>query len=699
MNPETHSKVQARHLKRNAYLYVRQSTLRQMFENTESTKRQYDLRQRAVALGWRADQVVVIDSDLGQSGASAVDREGFQRLVTEVSLGRAGIVMGLEVSRLARNSTDWHRLLEICALADSLILDEDGIYDPAHFNDRLLLGLKGTMSEAELHVMRARLRGGILNKARRGELEMRLPIGFVHDTEGRTRLDPDARIQESIRQIFRTFRRTGSATATVKAFRDQDLQFPRRVYRGPRKGDVLWGELEHSRVLWVLHHPRYAGAFCFGRTRQRKHPDGHHVFERLPSEEWTAFIRDAHEAYVTWEEFEQNVQLLRDNAHALGLDRERGAPREGPALLQGLAICAKCGERMTVRYHVQGGRRVPDYVCQRRAIQRSEPICQQIHGGALDDAIGRLLVEMVTPITLEVALAVQQELESRSDESDRLRRQEVERAQYDTDLARRRYMQVDPDNRLVADSLEADWNRALRALAEVQERYEKQREADHHGLDDKQRASILALAKDFPRLWNDPRTPERERKRMARLLVADVTLLKGTEVTAQIRFNGGVTQTMHVPLSNPSWMSWQTPPTVIAEINRLLEDHTDGETANELNCQGLISGQGKQFSRTIVTRIRIAHHLQSRYDRLRARGMLSLSEIADHFNVEADTVKIWRRAGLLVGHRFDDRAQCLFEPPGAEAPRKYYHQGKTRGKSAITAKTSIDPTYEVQCDA
>ena len=240
MSTEASSKVQARHLSRNAYLYVRQSTLRQVFENTESTKRQYALQQRAVALGWRIEQVVVIDSDLGRSGASAVDREGFQRLVTEVGLGRAGIVMGLEVSRLARNSTDWHRLLEICALADTLILDEDGVYDPAHFNDRLLLGLKGTMSEAELHVLKARLRGGILNKARRGELEVRLPIGFVHDPQGRVRLDPDLRIQDSVRQLLRTFERTGSASATVKAFREQGLMFPRHALKGPRHGEILW---------------------------------------------------------------------------------------------------------------------------------------------------------------------------------------------------------------------------------------------------------------------------------------------------------------------------------------------------------------------------------------------------------------------------------------------------------------------------
>ena len=293
---------------------MRQSSLRQVFENSESTKRQYDLRQRAISLGWHLDQVIIIDSDQGQSGKFSADREGFQRLVTEVSLGRAGIVMGLEVSRLARNSSDWHRLLEICALTDTLVLDDDGLYNPAHFNDRLLLGLKGTMSEAELHVMRARLRGGIINKARRGELEMRLPIGFVYDTDGQVRLDPDTSIQTSVRQLFSTFRRTGSAVATVKQFREQGLKFPRRISHGPNNGDVVWNELQHSRVLWILHHPRYAGAYCFGRTHIRLHPDGHQTFVKLAPEEWTALIRDAHEGYITWDQFEQNVQRLRDNA-------------------------------------------------------------------------------------------------------------------------------------------------------------------------------------------------------------------------------------------------------------------------------------------------------------------------------------------------------------------------------------------------
>jgi DNA invertase Pin-like site-specific DNA recombinase len=680
MMGETHAKVQARHLKRNAYLYVRQSTLRQVLENTESTKRQYALRERAMALGWRLDQVIVIDSDLGQSGASAVDREGFQQLVSEVGVGRAGIVMGLEVSRLARNSTDWHRLLEICALADTLILDEDGVYDPAHFNDRLLLGLKGTMSEAELHVLRARLRGGILNKARRGELEIRLPVGFDYDPAGRVRLDPDVRVQESLRQFFRTFRRTGSATATVKAFRAEGLSFPHRIYRGPQTGELLWSELDHSRALWLLHHPRYTGAFCFGRTRVRKRPDGSCQHQRLPAEEWIALIRDAHPGYITWDEYEQNLQILRDNAQGPAAGRDRGPPREGPALLQGLVICAKCGDRMTVRYHLQGARRVPDYVCHRHGVEHAEPLCQQIVGGELDAAIGRLLVEAVTPVTLEVALAVQKELESRSEESDRLRRQAVEQARYESDLARRRYMRCDPDNRLVADSLEAEWNQALRNQTAAQEHYDKQRESET-GLDDQQRAAILALAKDFPRLWNDPHTADRERKRMARLLIADVTLLRETEVRAQVRFHGGATHTLHLPLPKPAWLLRQTSATVVAEIDRLLEDHTDGEIAALLNGQGLLSGEGKPFHRPMVRRLRIDYALRNRHARLLTRGLLTLHEMAQRLNVCSDTLKRWRRAGLLKAHKYDDRGGYLFEPPGPDTPIKHQHQGKTTGKS------------------
>ena len=530
-------------LARQAYLYIRQSTLRQVVENTESTERQYALRHRAVGLGWPIEQVVVIDRDLGQSGTSAADREGFQQLVRDVGLGRAGLVMGLEVSRLARNSTDWHRLLEICALTETLISDEDGLYDPAHFNDRLLLGLKGTMSEAELHVLRARLRGGIVNKARRGELEMPLPVGFVYDAAGRVTLDPDQRVQDTIRAFFQTFRRTGSATATVKAFRDQQLLFPRHARHGIHNTGTRWVSLQHSRALWVLHNPCFAGAF--GRSRQRRTGEMRRVIERLPRDEWTALIPDAHAGYITWEEFEDNQRRLRENAQAIGGDRRRSPPREGPGLLQGLAVCGRCGDRMTVRYHQRHGRLWPTYVCQRRGIARGEPICHSVPGRGLDDALGRVLIDTVTPLTLEMTLTVQHELQARLDETDRLHRRAVESARYEADLARRRYLQVDPANRLVADELEAQWNRTLQQVVDAQATYDRQRHHDRLSVDAEARARLLALATDFPRLWHDPHTPDRERKRMVRLLMEDVTLIKTADgLTVHLRFRGGAATTL-----------------------------------------------------------------------------------------------------------------------------------------------------------
>jgi len=318
MTGTAHEKVKPEHLKRNAYLYIRQSTLRQVLENSESTLRQYDLRQQAVALGWPIERIIVIDSDQGQSGATAADREGFQRLVTEVSLGRAGIVLGLEVSRLARNSSDWHRLLEICALTDTLILDEDVVYDPGHYNDRLLLGLKGTLSEAELHVIRARLQGGILNKARRGELQCPLPVGLTYNTEGRPILDPDQQVQQCLRLFFDTFRRTGSACGVVKAFRRKQLLFPQRLKKGPHKGELEWGALRHSQALNILHNPRYAGAFVYGRYRTRLKPNGKETYTKLPKEQWI-LLKDVHPGYISWGQYEENVQRLQENAHANGV--------------------------------------------------------------------------------------------------------------------------------------------------------------------------------------------------------------------------------------------------------------------------------------------------------------------------------------------------------------------------------------------
>ena len=666
MSTEAHSKVTASHMRRSAYLYVRQSTMRQVHENTESTQRQYALRQRAVALGWPADRVIVIDSDLGQSGASAVDREGFQKLVAEVGMGRAGIVLGLEVSRLARNSADWHRLLEICALTDTLILDEDGIYDPAHFNDRLLLGLKGTMSEAELHVLRARLRGGLLNKARRGELRCRLPVGFVYDAGGRVVLDPDTQVQETVRLLFATFARTGAAHATVKHFRTQGLLFPTRVAAGARNGELTWAPLCLSRAANALHNPWYAGAYAFGRGRWRKRPDGKTRHERLPRTEWHALIRDAHPAYISWEEYERIEQRLQTSAKALGWERHEGPPREGPALLQGHCLCGLCGSRMHVQYRSRPGQPlIPTYVCVGRGRSYADPMCQSILGTTVDGAVGALLVEAVTPMAIEMALAVQQEIQSRLDEADRLRHRQVERAQYEADHARHRYMQVDPANRLVADSLEADWNARLRALAEAQEEYQRQRAADRVAVDEHERKRVLALAADFPAVWRDPNTPQRERKRMLALLVEDVTLIKQRQITAAVRFRGGATTTLTLPRPATAQQMRATHEDVRREIDTLLDEYTDARVAAILNERGLRTGAGEAFDPTSVQWVRTAAGLKSLKERLLAAGMLTGKQIRARLGVSRTTLGDRRRQGRVQGRICNELGEWLYWPPDA----------------------------------
>ncbi len=628
MTGVAHQKVNAGHLKRNAYLYVRQSTLRQVFENTESTKRQYGLRQHAVALGWPVERIIVIDSDLGQSGASAVDREGFQKLVTEVGLGKAGIVLGLEVSRLARNSTDWH-----------------------------------------LHVLRARLQGGILNKARRGELECPLPVGFLYNAQHQPVLDPDKQVQESIRFFFDTFRRCGSACAVVRAFRQKGLLFPRRLKKGPNKGDLVWAELPHSRTLHLLHNPRYTGAFVYGRSRTRPNPDGSTSYTRLPREQWMLF-KNAHSGYISWEQYEENLLRLRENAQAIGADRRKSPPREGPALLQGMVVCGRCGSRMTVRYHTRQGRLIPDYVCQRDGVEHAIAICQHVVGEHIDKAVGQLLVESVTPLALEVTLAVQQELQARVDEVDQLRKKQVERARYAADLAQRRYLHVDPANRLVADSLEADWNEKLRLLTEAQERYEQQRQHDRAVIDEQQRARIAALASDFPRLWQDPRTPDRERKRMVRLLLEDVTLIRQDQITVHVRFKGGATQTLTLPRPLTAWELKMTPAQVVAEIDQLMDDRTDKEIVEILNGRGTLSGEGKPFTSRIIARLRRDYQLKPRYDRLREKGFLTIEEISERLNVPPLRVRIWRSHGLLKAYPANDKDAWLYEDPGPDPPRR-----------------------------
>lgn len=655
-------KVTSSHLDRDAYLYIRQSTPRQVLENTESTQRQYALGDRAVAQGWSREQIHVIDCDLGKSGSQAAGRDGFQQLVNHVALGKAGMVLGLEVSRLARNSADWHRLIELCALTGTLILDEDGIYDPAAFNDRLLLGLKGELSQAELHFLKARMRGGVLNKARRGELEMGPPVGLVYRNDGTVGLDPDQEVQAALRLVFDSFTRAGSAMQTVRYFREQGLRFPRRIRCGVHKGDLLWGQAVHARILQILHNPRYAGAFVYGRTRAGRKPDGKYTAVKLPREKWQYLIRDVHPGYISWEQFEANQKRLAENAWAFGNERKLGPVREGSALLQGRVLCGICGEHMNVNYETENGRTLPIYVCREASVRSGAKVCQRVSGKLVDKAISDLLLELVQPLTLELALAVQQEVEARFAEADTLRRQRVERARYEAELARHRFLKVDPDHRLVADALEGEWNEKLRAHAAAQAEYERQSQQQHGLTNEESRQKVLSLTQDFPRIWNDPQIEPRERKPMLRLLIEDATLHKTDKITVHVRLRGGATRTLLLERPLPIAQIRKAAPDLVAEVDRLLDQHCDREVADILNQQGRRTWQNQSFNLKKVAWIRGANHLKSRFGRLRERGLLTAKEMSAKLEVCETTVYEWARAGLLRRIICDVRNHSLFEP-------------------------------------
>ena len=671
-------KVQPHHLERGAYLYVRQSSMRQVIENIESTKRQYALHGRAVALGWRDDQIIVIDNDQGESGASAAWREGFQRLVTDVGMGHAGIVMGLEVSRLARNNADWHRLLEICALADTLILDEDGVYDPASFNDRLLLGLKGTMSEAELHVLKARLRGGILNKVRRGEYRCPLPTGFVYDEAGNVVLDPDTQIRETIAYFFETFSRVGSASQMVKVFRNEGVLCPSRL----RVGDtVVFRPLTAWTATRMLNNPRYAGAYAYGRRQYRRALDGKKQVQRKrESGDWLACIPNAHPGYISWERFHENLKILERNGRAYEVARA-SPPREGAALLQGRAVCGRCGRYFRVRYATRRGRQEAWYVCDRGHTARGELNCQSIAGAPVDEAVGSLVAEEMTPAAVELAIEIRREVEARHEEADQLRCRAIERAQIAADLAQRRFMLVDPSNRLVADTLEREWNEKLRALAGIREERERARQQDHVVLDDAVRQRLAAMTTDFRKLWDDPDTANRERKRLLAYIIEDATLIKipAEGITKiHVRFKGGRTETLTTRNPKSSAQQIKTRPEVVRLVDQLLDHHVYSEIAVILNERGIRPGASARpgraadrFSAKHVAYLMHAYGLRSRYDRLRQCGMLNKREIAARLGVHEQTIDRWAKAGLIRAHLYNDHGWQLYEPPGPNMPAKH----------------------------
>ena len=690
MYADRHHKVTAEHLRRDAFLSVRQSSLRQVLENTESTKRQYALRDRAVALGWPIERIHVIDSDQGLSGARAQDRDGFQRLVSEVANNHAGIVLGLEVSRLARNNADWHRLIELAALTKTLILDEDGVYDPAHFNDRLLLGLKGAMSEAELHVLKARLQGGIRNKARRGELELPLPIGLTYHS-GSVVLDPDQSIRSAVQLLFDTFRQTASATATIKRFRREGWLFPRIIQRGIGKGELLWGALEHCRAIQILHNPRYAGAFVYGRTRGVYRVGSKPNQVKVAREDWQVLIQDAHPGYIDWEEFERNQATLQQNATGFGQSRRGSTPREGVGLLQGRVICGICGARMRVRYQKVADKLEPYYICAENVVRRAQNPCQSIRGRAVDDAISALILDSVAPATIDVALDVEDEIAGRIKQAATQRTTQLTRVRYDAELARRRYMHVDPSNRLVADTLEADWNARLCQLDMLQQEHDRQLQADQKLLDESSRARIRQLAEDFPRIWNDNRVAPIERKRMVALLIEDVTITKGTRIAIHVRFRGGRTTSLEIDKPKPIALIRKTLPEVVKKVDELLETCTDQQIAEQLNARGYKNWRGQSFTHKKVLVIRNAYHLKSRFERLRERGMLTARELAAQLGVCSTTLYQLGRSGILHEHRYGNQHRCLYEPIGSG----FFIKGKG-GRYGSTAPKFIDALSTTQ---
>lgn len=659
MNPFTPTpKLRDDHLQRQALIYIRQSTLIQVRDNTASTARQYDLARRAHELGWPEDRITVIDQDQGRSGATRVGRDGFEYLITEVGLGRAGAVFSLEASRLARSCSDWYRLLEICALADTLVIDDTDVYDPGQYNDRLLLGFRGTMSEAELHWLRSRLLGGKLAKAECGELRFRPPTGYLYDSAKRLVFDPDEEIQHAVRLLFDRFEHSGSAMAVVKYFAEHKLRFPTRRWGGEGDGEVLWQPLSHARVLYVLHDPFYAGVYVYGRSKTRTRalpgeaPRSKGTTHWLKRADWPIVIYDHHPAYLSWTQFLQNEQQLDDNL-TIRATEHRGACREGAALLQGIVLCGHCGRRMTIRY-LKGN--IPSYECNQLHKQCGGKSCQSTRGDKIDRAVAAALLEAVTPAQLQISLATFEALEAQARQLDQQWQRRLERARYEAELARRRYTAVDPDNRLVSRSLEKDWNDKLADIEQLEREYADLPAAKRQPLSAAEREKILALAQDLPALWQAPTTTQTERKQLLRLLIKDVTISKqGRVIQLAIRWQTNACSRLEILRPLPGPVVRRTAPAVIERIRALAPTHTEAQIAAQLNAEGLKPGASEAFTASKVNWIRYAHRIGHGCPQApgacpggqRGDGRYSAKAAAEVLNVDVSTIADWCSSGQL----------------------------------------------------
>lgn len=647
------TKIQPHHLAKPAYIYIRQSTLAQVRNHQESTERQYALKDKALQLNWPVEHIRILDRDLGLSGAQSQDREDFKTIVADVSMGKVGAVFALEVSRLARSCADWHRLLELCSLTDTILVDDDGIYDLTDYNDQLLLGLKGTLSQAELHVIRARLQGGKFNKAKKGELRFPLPVGFCWDDENQIILDPHEEVRHSVRMVFSLFREWGSAYGVVHRFSDLHLQFPRRSYGGAWNGQLVWGPLTLSRVLSVLKNPSYAGTYVFGRFRQSKtiSPEGT-ISSRIqltPMDSWRVTIHDHHPGYITWDEYLENQAIVKRNQTNGEETLVSASAREGSALL----LCGHCGRRLTVRYTRNGGVR-PSYECNfLRKEGLSKSSCLSVSCHLTDPAVANRIVEILTSDQIQIALKALEELESRDAAISHQWRMKIQRAEYEAQLAQRRYEEVDPSNRLVAATLERRWNEALQRLELVHKEFNDFQQREQLAVTPEQKERILALANDFPRIWNAPSTQAKDRKRMLRLLIKDITVERAHSkrlFILHIRWQGGQCEDLTVPIPAPIHERLRYPQETVNRIRELAPFLCDRQIAERLNQEGLLSAKQKPFTDSMIKWIRYRHKISTLSKRT---DEYTVQQIMSKFNVSQHVVYYWIEREIISARKIN----------------------------------------------
>ena len=648
------TKITDTHLQRNAYIYLRQSSMGQVRNHRESTERQYAMQELARNLGWQAIRIVVLDGDLGKSGTSTNDREDFKTLVADVSLGKAGAVFAIEASRLARSNADWHRLIEICGITGTLIIDEDGCYDPCDFNDGLLLGLKGTMAQAELHFIRARLQGNKLNKARKGELRFPLPVGYVFDELNMIVKDPDAQVRSSIDLVFDYFLQCGSAYGVVQRFSREKLDFPKRSYGGRWAGKLIWGRLTDARVTAILKNPSYAGVYAFGRYRTIKeileNGEVRSRIDCMPEENWLVNLRDHHEGYVTFEQYTKNLDQLsrnRTNTEEMVLS---GPAREGLALLQGLLICGCCGRRLTPRYQGNGGI-YPTYQCNwRKREGLSTKACLTVQCPPLDRVVETRVLEVLSSDQIQLAIDAFEIVSRRHQQIDTQWKMRLQRAEYEAELARRRYEQVDPSNRLVAATLEQRWNDALIELEDVKDQIERLQQESLQ-LTSQQRDEVLELAQNLPQLWHNTATAWKDKKRVLQLLIRDITVKKPEQRAAllQVRWQGGTCEEIRVELPRPVADRWRHDDALIERVRELAKTLDDTQIAARLNDEGLKTNKGNQFTIKSIKWIRHKHHIPRVDDR--KAGEFTVKEVASRLGVSCGVVYYWIDKGLIGGRR------------------------------------------------